>query len=115
MPFSSSYFEETSLTLNYDDLTFLSDAPVHVAWLGDRRLHVYVFSAFVPVPYVTTNVRTPAKLEHVVNAQSTINSYIMVLTSYQQRLPLTVFCLPRLSMGSFQRYHASSSYFTWFT
>jgi hypothetical protein len=36
---------------------------------------VYVFSASVPLPYVTTHLRTSAQLEQVVTAQSTINPY----------------------------------------
>jgi ADP-ribose pyrophosphatase YjhB (NUDIX family) len=75
--------EETSLTLTFDDLILLSDAPVRVALHGGRRQHVYVFSAYVQVPYVTTNLRTPAELEHGVTAQSTINldfSYVAPTT-----------------------------------
>jgi hypothetical protein len=52
----------------------LSEAPVRVALPEGQRKLVYVFSAFVPVPYVTAHLRTPAKLEQVVTAQSTINS-----------------------------------------
>jgi hypothetical protein len=57
----------------------LSDAPVGVALPYGQQL-VYVFSAYVLVPYVTTHLRTPAQLEHVVTAQSTINhdgSYVV--------------------------------------
>jgi hypothetical protein len=50
----------------------LSDAPVRVALRGGARQDVNVFSAFVPVPYVTSNLRTHAKVERVVSAQSTI-------------------------------------------
>jgi ADP-ribose pyrophosphatase YjhB (NUDIX family) len=72
-------YEETSLTLTPDDLTLLSDAPVRVALPEGQQL-VYVYSAFVPVPFVTSHLRTHAQLEHVVTAQSTINpdgSYVV--------------------------------------
>jgi 8-oxo-dGTP pyrophosphatase MutT (NUDIX family) len=45
--------EETGLTLTVDDLTLLRDAPVRVALPEGQRELVYVFSASVPVPYVT--------------------------------------------------------------
>jgi 8-oxo-dGTP pyrophosphatase MutT (NUDIX family) len=60
--------EEIGLTLTSDDLTILSDTPVRVALLGGRRHHIYIFSAIVPVPYVTTNLRTPPKLEQAMTA-----------------------------------------------
>jgi 8-oxo-dGTP pyrophosphatase MutT (NUDIX family) len=71
--------EENGLILTPDDLTLLSDAPVRVALLVGQQL-VYVYSAFVLVPYVTTHLRTPAQLEHAVTSQSTINpdgSYVV--------------------------------------
>jgi ADP-ribose pyrophosphatase YjhB (NUDIX family) len=86
--------EETDLTLTFDDLTLLSDAPVRVA-LPERLRHlVYVFSASVPVPYVTTNLRTHAKLEQDVTstAQLTINpdgSYVVPATTDIDGLSLT--------------------------
>jgi 8-oxo-dGTP pyrophosphatase MutT (NUDIX family) len=52
--------EETCFLLTLDDLTVLSDAPVRVALPDGQRQLVYVFSACVPVPYVTTHLRTPA-------------------------------------------------------
>jgi 8-oxo-dGTP pyrophosphatase MutT (NUDIX family) len=64
--------EETSLTLTPDDLTLLSDASVQVA-LPDGQQLVYIYSAYVPVPYVKSHLRTPAQLEQAVTAQSTIN------------------------------------------
>jgi 8-oxo-dGTP pyrophosphatase MutT (NUDIX family) len=64
--------EETCIILTPDDLTLLSDAPVRVALLVGQQL-VYVYSASVPVSYVTTHLRTPTQLEHAVNAKSTIN------------------------------------------
>jgi hypothetical protein len=48
--------------LTFDDSTLLSDAPVCVALPEGQRQFVYVFSASVPVPYVTTHLRTLAKL-----------------------------------------------------
>jgi 8-oxo-dGTP pyrophosphatase MutT (NUDIX family) len=64
--------EETGLTLTPGDLTLLSDAPVRVALHEGQQL-VYVYSAYVPAPYVTNHSRTPAQLEHAVTTQSTIN------------------------------------------
>jgi 8-oxo-dGTP pyrophosphatase MutT (NUDIX family) len=72
-------YEETGLLLTPDDLTILSDAHVRVALPFGQPL-VYVYPASVPVPYVTTHMRTPAQLEQAVRAQSTINpdgSYIV--------------------------------------
>jgi hypothetical protein len=66
-----------------DDLAQLSDAPVRVTLHEGQRQLVYVFSASIPVPYVTSRLRTPSELEHVVTAQSTINpdgSYIVPQT-----------------------------------
>jgi hypothetical protein len=57
----------------------LSDAPVRVALLVGQQL-VYVYTASVPVPYITTHLRTPAQLEQALTAQSTINpdgSYVV--------------------------------------
>jgi ADP-ribose pyrophosphatase YjhB (NUDIX family) len=71
--------EETGLILTPDDLTLLSDAHFRVALPVGQQL-VYVYSASVHVPYVTTHLRTPAQLEQAVTAQSTINpdgSYVV--------------------------------------
>jgi ADP-ribose pyrophosphatase YjhB (NUDIX family) len=71
--------EETGLILTHDDLTPLSDAPVRVEFHDGHQI-VYVFSASALVPYVTAHLRTPAQLEQVVTAQSTINldgSYVV--------------------------------------
>jgi ADP-ribose pyrophosphatase YjhB (NUDIX family) len=71
--------EETGLILTPNDLTMLSDAPVRVAQHVGQHL-VYVYTASVPVPYITTHLRTPAQLEHVMTTQSTINpdgSYVV--------------------------------------
>jgi ADP-ribose pyrophosphatase YjhB (NUDIX family) len=51
--------EETGLILTPDDLTLLSDALVRVALPVGQEL-VCIYSASVPVPYVTTHLRTPA-------------------------------------------------------
>jgi ADP-ribose pyrophosphatase YjhB (NUDIX family) len=59
--------EETCLILTPDDLTLLSDAHVRVALLVGQHL-VYVYSASVPLPYVTTHLRTHAQLEQAVTA-----------------------------------------------
>jgi ADP-ribose pyrophosphatase YjhB (NUDIX family) len=64
--------EESGLILSLDDLTLLSDAPVRVALPEGQRQLVYVFSAYVLVPYVTANLRAPA--QRVVNVRSTIIS-----------------------------------------
>jgi ADP-ribose pyrophosphatase YjhB (NUDIX family) len=71
--------EETGLTLTPDDLTLLSDAPVRVA-LPKGQHNVYVYSAYVPVSFATSHLRTPPQLEQAVTAQSTINpdgSYVV--------------------------------------
>jgi hypothetical protein len=57
----------------------LSDTHVRVALHEGQQL-VYVYSASVHVPYVTSHLRTHAKLEHVVTSHSTINpdgSYVV--------------------------------------
>jgi ADP-ribose pyrophosphatase YjhB (NUDIX family) len=72
--------EETCLTLSHDDFTMMSDAPVRVALLEVQRQLVCVFSACVPIPYVTASLHTPATVEQDVTAQSTINpdgSYVV--------------------------------------
>jgi hypothetical protein len=79
LPFVS-YMRKLALSLlTPDDLTFLSDAPVRVALPVGQHI-VYVYTASVPVPYVTTHLRTHAQLEQAVTAQSTINpdgSYVV--------------------------------------
>jgi 8-oxo-dGTP pyrophosphatase MutT (NUDIX family) len=60
-------YEESGLVWTLDDLTMLSDASVRVALPVGQRL-VCVYSASVPVPYVTTHLRTPAQLEQAVIA-----------------------------------------------
>jgi 8-oxo-dGTP pyrophosphatase MutT (NUDIX family) len=74
--------EENGLILTPYDFTLLSDAPVRVALPVGQHL-VYVYSASVPVPYVTTHLRTHAQREHDVIAPSTINpdgSYVVTET-----------------------------------
>jgi ADP-ribose pyrophosphatase YjhB (NUDIX family) len=71
--------DETRLTLTPDDLTLLSDAHVRVALPKGQQL-VYVYSAFVPIPYVASHLRTPTQLEQAVTTHSTINpdgSYVV--------------------------------------
>jgi 8-oxo-dGTP pyrophosphatase MutT (NUDIX family) len=91
--------EETGLILPPNDLTMLSNAPVPVAIHEGQQQLVYILSASVPVPYVTTHLRTFAWLVQDVIAKSTINTN--VLTSYRRRLTLTVFHLRRLNKGYF--------------
>jgi 8-oxo-dGTP pyrophosphatase MutT (NUDIX family) len=84
--------EETSLTLTYDDLTMLSDTPVHVALPEGKLQLVYVFFESIPVSYVIANLRSLAKLEQVVSAQSTINpdgSYVVPTTTGIDGLSIT--------------------------
>jgi 8-oxo-dGTP pyrophosphatase MutT (NUDIX family) len=64
--------EETGLTLTSDDLMLLSDAHVRVALPQGRQL-VYVYSAYVPIMFATSHLRTPAHVEQAVTAKSTIN------------------------------------------
>jgi ADP-ribose pyrophosphatase YjhB (NUDIX family) len=74
--------EESGLIPTPNDLTLLSDAPVRVAIPKGHKL-VYVYSAYVLVPYVMTHLRTPAQLEQVVASQSTTNhdgSYVVLAT-----------------------------------
>jgi ADP-ribose pyrophosphatase YjhB (NUDIX family) len=71
--------DDTGLILTPDNLMLLSDAPVRVALHVGQQL-VYVYTACVPVPYVTTHLRTHAQLEHDVTSHSTINpdgSYVV--------------------------------------
>jgi 8-oxo-dGTP pyrophosphatase MutT (NUDIX family) len=85
------WYEETGLILTPDDLTLLSDALVRVALPVGQQL-VYVYSALVLVPYVTTHLRTPAQLEHDVTTQSTTNpdgSYVVPETIDISNLNLT--------------------------
>jgi hypothetical protein len=65
--------EETGLMLTHDDLTLLSKSPVRVSLLEAKYQLVYVFSVYVSVPFISTNIRTLAKLIQVVTTQSTIN------------------------------------------
>jgi hypothetical protein len=77
--------------LTLHDLTLSSDASVRVALPVEQQL-VYVCTASVPVPYVTTHLRTPAKLEQVVTTQSIINpdgSYVIPETIDSGGLTLT--------------------------
>jgi hypothetical protein len=84
--------EEAGLTLTFDDLTMLSDAPVRVALPEGQRQLVYVFSASIQVHYVTSILRTPAKLGQVVTTESTINpddSYVVPAAIDMDGLSLT--------------------------
>jgi 8-oxo-dGTP pyrophosphatase MutT (NUDIX family) len=73
-------FEETGLTPTVDDLTLLSGNHVRVPLPVGQHQLVYVFSAWVHVPYVNVNLRTPAKVEHPATAQSIVHldgSYVV--------------------------------------
>jgi 8-oxo-dGTP pyrophosphatase MutT (NUDIX family) len=73
-------YEEAWVILTPDDLTLLSDAHVCVALPVGQHL-VYVYSASILVPYVTSHLRTPAHLEQTITAQLTINpdgSYVVI-------------------------------------
>jgi hypothetical protein len=68
------YVRVIGLTLTFDDVTMLSNNnPVRVSLHEGERQLVQDFSAFVLVPFVATNIRTPARLVEVVTTQSTIN------------------------------------------
>jgi ADP-ribose pyrophosphatase YjhB (NUDIX family) len=56
-------FEETGLALTVDDVTMLSNKHVRMLLPCGKRELVYVLSAYVLVPYVTTNFRTLAKVD----------------------------------------------------
>jgi ADP-ribose pyrophosphatase YjhB (NUDIX family) len=56
-------FEETDLTLTVDDLTMLSGVVVRVLLSASKKQLVYMYSAYVHVPYVNANPRTPANVE----------------------------------------------------
>jgi 8-oxo-dGTP pyrophosphatase MutT (NUDIX family) len=100
--------EEAGLILTPDDLTLLSDALVRVALPVGQYL-VYIYSAFVHVPYVTTHFRTPTQLEQIVKAQSTINpdgSYVVPETidvggMNVTRPPRRVYFMPRSIKASY--------------
>jgi 8-oxo-dGTP pyrophosphatase MutT (NUDIX family) len=84
--------EETGLTLTCDDLTLLSNNPVRVSLPESEYQLVYVFSAYVPVPFVTAYVRTHAKLVQDVTAPSTTDldgTYVVPATIDNDGLSLT--------------------------
>jgi 8-oxo-dGTP pyrophosphatase MutT (NUDIX family) len=85
-------FEKTGLTVTIDDLTLLSGNLVRVPLPAGRHQLVHIFSASVRVPYVTVSLRTPTKVEHVVNPHSTIHpdgSYVVPTTVDIDELSLT--------------------------
>jgi hypothetical protein len=79
--------------LTAEDFTLLSGKPVRVVPLHAAKYQlVYAFSAFVPVPYVTASLRTHAKVEQAVTAQSAIHhdgSYVVPATVDIDNLSLT--------------------------
>jgi 8-oxo-dGTP pyrophosphatase MutT (NUDIX family) len=72
-------FEENDLTQTVDDLTMLNNNHFQVMLTHGKRELVYVYATFVPVSYVTANLRPPSKVSQLVATQSTIN--------YDGRLP----------------------------
>jgi hypothetical protein len=66
-------YEETSTTRTIDNFTLLRGNPVRVPSPARQHQSVYVFSVSAHAPYVTANLRTPAKVEQVVNALSTVH------------------------------------------
>jgi ADP-ribose pyrophosphatase YjhB (NUDIX family) len=68
-------FAETYLTPPVDDLALLSGIHVRVPLPSSQHQLVYIFLASVHVPYVIANLRTPAKVEQVVNVESNIQSH----------------------------------------
>jgi hypothetical protein len=78
--------------LTVDDLTLLSVNPVRVPLHVGRYQLVHVVSVFVNVPYVIANLRTLAKVEHAVAAQSIVyphDSYVISATVGIDGLSLT--------------------------
>jgi 8-oxo-dGTP pyrophosphatase MutT (NUDIX family) len=62
--------EETGHTLTIGDFTLLSGKPVRAPLPTGNFQYFYVFSASIPAPYVTPNMRTHAKVEQPVSPQS---------------------------------------------
>jgi 8-oxo-dGTP pyrophosphatase MutT (NUDIX family) len=75
--------EETGLTLTPDDLTQLSDAHVRVALPEGQQL-VYVYSAYVPVPFVTSHLRLMLSSSRLLQLSPRLIR--MVLTSSRKHL-----------------------------
>jgi hypothetical protein len=59
----------------------LGNNPERVLLPKGKYQVVYVFSAFVPVPFVAANIRTHAKLVQAITAQSTNNPYVNYVVS----------------------------------
>jgi hypothetical protein len=74
--------KETSLTLTRDDLTLLSRNPVRVSLREGKHHLVYVFSAFVQVPFVTAHLRTLLRLRKLLLPSRP--SIMKVHTSFQK-------------------------------
>jgi hypothetical protein len=70
---TEGYVNKTGLSLTHDDLTLPSNNPVQVSLREAKHRLVYVFSAYVPVTFISAIVRTPTKLIQDVTTQSTIN------------------------------------------
>jgi len=79
--------------MNVDDLLMLlSGNCVRVPLPVGQYQLAHVFSASVPFPYVTSNLRAPLEVEHDVTAQSTVHpngSYVVPTTVDIDGLSLT--------------------------
>jgi ADP-ribose pyrophosphatase YjhB (NUDIX family) len=85
-------FEETSLIVIIDDFAQFSDNHVRVPLIASKHQLVYVYAAYVPVPYVTANLRTLVNVDQVVTVQSTINldgTYVVLASIDIDGLSLT--------------------------
>jgi hypothetical protein len=67
------WFEITDLTMTIDYLTRLNGNHIRVSLPDGQHLPVYVFLSTALVPYVTSNLRTPAKVEHALTTHSTVH------------------------------------------
>jgi hypothetical protein len=75
--------EKTCLILSPDDLTLLDNNPFRVSLPEARHQLVYVFTASVPVPFVSASTRTPSIPIQVVSTHSRINpdgTYVVPFT-----------------------------------
>jgi ADP-ribose pyrophosphatase YjhB (NUDIX family) len=108
-------FEETGLTMTFDDLILLSGASIRLPLPDGKHQLVYAYSASVHVPHVKAYFRTPTKVEQAAIAESTGDhdgSYVIPTTiDIDGGLSLTSFvtCLVKES----QRTHELQSLATW--
>jgi hypothetical protein len=100
------------MTLTVDDLTLLSGNPVRVLLPAGQHQLVYVFSAWINVPYGIADLRTPAKVEQAVTAHSNVH-YDGTIVDVDG---FTGCRLRLLRLGLSGRLHVSTSFFilaTW--